>query len=256
MADRNEVKVFNKQCRRRVDDFEKPTIYCVDNRVIFKFSYNLKDNTQRYIKYVVLAEFSQDNNILEIKFDRIGIEYRNSDTFYKDIIQKIIEYFISQAKITIKYIDFKAVVEYMKKNKDDITVLAQMMNRNRSKAYLESYDGEDVIIPILGELHNVIDENESLFNTDINTKKIRKILENFLTDIEVKSDIPKIKIRMDNGIVFGITHEYKNAAFSLFMMYGDLCRKELTSSVTKYVIQCYEELRTENESNIIPEKTV
>ena len=55
--------------------------------------------------------------------------------------------------------------------------------------------------------------------------------------------MPLVKIRMDeSGIKFGITHNYKDTEYSLFMLYGELIGEEMMGDVKKYIMQCYKEL--------------
>lgn len=65
--------------------------------------------------------------------------------------------------------------------------------------------------------------------------------------------MPLVKIRMDeSGIKFGITHNYKDTEFSLFMLYGELVGEEMVSSVKEYLMQCYKELRTAVSASPLP----
>lgn len=74
--------------------------------------------------------------------------------------------------------------------------------------------------------------------------KIMKIL-NFLQEIEIQSDMPMVKIGMINsGIRFGITHNYKNTDYSMFMLYGELIGEGLISCVKDYVMRSYKEYRS------------
>src|SRR5699024_7536721 len=112
-------------------------------------------------------------------------------------------------------IDFKAVVDFMKTERDDITIVAQRMTRNGTTAYLEAYEDEASIIPILGEFDSFIEQEKALFDIDENTRLIREKLQAFRREIEDKSDMPLVKVRMDeSGIKFGITHNYKDTNYS------------------------------------------
>lgn len=237
------VNIFDKKERKPVDTFESPTIYLLGDLIYLKFCYILKNDTGSTIKYIMLAVIDKENNLLEIRFDRVGIAYKNSHNYYKDRIESILKYLKENISIEVKNIDFKAVVDYMKSEKDDITIVAQRMTRNGTTAYLEAYEDEASIIPILGELSSFIEEQKELFEQDDNTKEIRSKLQAFLEEIEVKSDMPLVKIRMDeSGIKFGITHNYKDTEYSLFMLYGELIGEEMMGDVKKYIMQCYKEL--------------
>lgn len=205
----------------------------------------------------MLAIIDKENKILEIRFDRVGIAYKNSYTYYKDKIAKILDYLRKNINLNISDIDFKAVVDFMKSECDDITIVAQRMTRNGTTAYLEAYEDEESIIPILGEIDTFIEEQKELFDRDENTREIRKKLQEFRREIEVKSDMPLVKIRMDeSGIKFGITHNYKDTEYSLFMLYGELVGEEMMSSVKEYIMRYYKELRTATSADFISTETM
>ncbi len=247
------VNIFDKKKQKPIDTLEKPTIYLLGDLIYLKFCYILKNDTGNTIKYVMLAVIDKKNRLLEIRFDRVGIAYKNSHNYYKDQIESILKYLRENIALEVTNIDFKAVVDYMKSEKDDITIVAQRMTRNGTTAYLEAYEDEAGIIPILGELDSFIEEQKELFEQDDNTKKIRSKLQGFLKEIEVKSDMPLVKIRMDeSGIKFGITHNYKNTEYSLFMLYGELIGEERMSNVKKYIMQCYKELTDATSADSIP----
>ena len=251
------VNVFDKKNQKAIDDSEKPTIYLLGEQIYFKFSYMLQNDIGNTIKYVMLAIIDKDKGILEIRFDRVGIAYKNSHNYYKDKIADILKYLKENIDLDTEEIDFKAVVDFMKSERDDITIVAQRMTRNGTTAYLEAYEDEASIIPILGELDSFIEEQKELFDRDDNTREIRKKLQDFREEIEVKSDMPLVKIRMDeSGIKFGITHNYKDTEYSLFMLYGELIGEEMMSSVKEYVMQCYKDLGAATSANTISTEKV
>lgn len=132
------------------------------------------------------------------------------------------------------------------KDKDDVTIYAQRITRNGTTAYLEAFEDEESIIPILGELNTFIHDNRVLFESNDDTLEIRSKLMGFISDIEVKSDMPMVKIRLDESQTkFGVTHNYKDTEYSLFMMYGELVgEKEMMSNVKGYLMQCSRELNS------------
>lgn len=257
LVKQEKVNVFAKSHHKAIDDVEKPTIYLLGEQIFLKFSFNLQNDTRNTIKYVVLAVLDRDRDILEIRFDRIGIAYKNSHNFYKDKIKSILDYLNTNIGLEVEDIDFKAVVDFMKSERDDSTIVAQRMTRNGTTAYLEAYEDDSSIIPILGELDTFIEENKEMFERDDNTILIRDKLQEFRKEIEVKSDMPLVKVRMDeSGIKFGITHNYKDTKYSLFMLYGELIGEEMMSSVKEYIMQCYKELRAATSADTISTEKV
>lgn len=257
LVENGKVNVFDKKEQRAVDDLKKPTIYILGETIYIKFSYMLQNDAGNTIKYIMLAVIDKENSLLEIRFDQVGIAYKNSYTFYKSKVAEILDFLKINIQLEVIDIDFKAVVDYMKSEKDDITIVAQRMTRNGTTAYLEAYEDEAGIIPILGELDKFIEEQKELFEQNDSTRKIRDRLRDFLNKIEVKSDMPVVKIRIDeSGIKFGITHKYKDTDYSLFMIYGELIREEMMSSVKEYVMQCYKEVTAATSADSISTEKV
>jgi hypothetical protein len=252
------VNLFDKKGNSLIDEYQKPSLYIVDNLVYLKFSKLLNNDTGNQINFVVICVLDKEHNIIELRFDRVGIAYKNSYNFYRDKINEILDYLSSTLSITIENIDFKAVIDYIKSEKDNISINAQRMQRNGTTAYLEAYDDGDGVMPILGELGAFIKENKELFDTDINTNLIKDKLEAFIKEIEIKSDMPMVKVKLDDrDIKFGITHNYKGTDYSLFMFYGELLRdKEVMSYVRNYLIECNRELESLLQSDPISEKTM
>ena len=253
LVDNDLVNVFDRKKAFPIDDFEKPTVYSTGDIIYLKFSYKLRNLEGLEIKYVMLATLDLDNSVLEIQFDRVGYGFKDSASFYKDKIDRLLYWLRRKLDIEIKNIDFKAVVDYMIRADKDISVVAQRMTRNGTTAYLEADENDDTI-PILGELDRFIEENEELFNKNEDTLKIKKQLENFRNDIIVKSDLPKVTIRFDDsGTKVGITHNYLNTDYSLFMLYGELLlEKEVMGNVREFLIECHRELNSVAPSLSIP----
>lgn len=257
LVEDNKINVFDKKELISIDEFDKPSIYIVGEEITFKFSIDLSNDTGNKIKYVILAVIDKANDIIEFRFDKIGLEYKNTYNFYKELVEKELKYLEDNIDLKTENIDFKALVDYIK-DKDDITIYAKRMTRNGTTAYLEAFEDEESIIPILGELNTFIDSNKTLFECNDETLDIRSKLWGFINDIEVKSDMPMVKIRLDSdNIKFGITHNYKDTEYSLFMLYGELVgEKETMSSVREYLMQCSRELDNQISTDRVPTEEV
>lgn len=231
----------------------KPTIKITENGdIIVKFSYLMHCNSRNSnlddIKYAVLCCISSDCEILEIRFDKIPQEYQYKN-FYIDIVNKTIDYLCSYFGISIRNIDFKAVIDYIKDkdDNDDIIISAMEMLRNGTKALLDSRSNEDMIIPILGEIKEFIKSEATLFNKDENTKLIKQKLMYFIDEIEATSDLPSVKVFWTKTSTrVGIKHNYKDEQYSLFMYYDELMdSKEMMDDVREYFIDAYRQLERE-----------
>lgn len=233
-------------------NFLKPTIKDTQDELYIKFNHKLVNREYNQIKYTIMVIIHKKDRLLEIRFDRVSGEYKNPvNDFYAYIINKTIATVKELLKIEITNIDFKAIIDYMKDEKDDVYIYAQKMTRNGSIAYLEalnnkeSVDNDQLVIPILGEFKAFINSNKDLLNKSEDTIEIKNKLEGLINEIEVTSDLPKVKITwIKEGIRIGIDHEYKGNEYSFFMYYDELNEgKERMDYVREYLINCYRELK-------------
>lgn len=235
---------FLKDNNKLTEKYNKPSLQFIDELIYIKFSYALKNDTDNRVKFTVICVIDEKNNIIELRMDKIGIAYKNSYTFYRDKIISILNYLNKELDIQVENIDFKSVVEYIKFEKEDMQIYAQRMRRNGTVAYLESNNNNEIVIPILGELHNLIKSNKCLFESNAETKRIKNKLHEFIDEIEIKSDLPMVKLKKkDSKIDFGITHNYKGEDFSFFIFYGELLGdKEMMDYVRNYFVECCNEI--------------
>lgn len=255
LVENETVYLFDKKGETLINGYDKPLLYIADNLVYLKFSERLNNENGNQIKFTIICVLDKEHNIIELRFDKIGIAYKNSYNFYRDKINAILNYLEINLTVEIENIDFKSIIDYIKSEKENITIYAQRMQRNGTTAYIEAYDDGDGAMPILGELRNFIEENKKLFNMDVNTNLIKEKLLAFIKEIEVKSDMPMVKVKLDDrDIKFGITHNYKGMEYSLFMFYGDLLGdKEMMNYVRSYLIECNQELENCISPNTISE---
>lgn len=243
----NTFYLYDPKSQYHIDGYDKPSIFIFDdNTTYIKFSFPLQDNEGKRIKYTVICRIDFSTMILELRFDRVGIAYKKSYTYYREKIDWVLKFF-KDININIMNIDFKEIVEYIETEKsNEVLLYGKRMNRNGSTAYLEALDDDKCIIPILGELNQLIEGNMQLFNKDEYTLKIKNLLLKFMSDIEIKSDKPTVKVKMnDRNIKFVITHNYKGAEYSLFKLSEELLGgEEDMNYVRDYFNKCSEEFKS------------
>lgn len=245
------IKIFSEDISER--DVVKtsayaPTCLIEEIKTKFKFSFELANKSEPYksIKYTVLAIIHKDINILEIRLDTASYNYRDSEVFYKEKIKSVKSWFYGAFKdeITIENIDLEPVVKYMKLEKfDEVTIVALKMRRDGMVAYLDSASNEELMIPILGELKDLLNKEEDKFNKNKYTKEIKIMLDNFILKVEEMSELPQVSILWDKKKVkVTLTHEYNKEKYSLFRYSDELGEEEMMDYVTKYIIDCKREL--------------
>lgn len=236
------------------------TVKQVSSVLYFKFNYILSPrdgDTTKKIKYVVLARIDSESEILEICFDKVKFDYRNSENFYSELIDNVLDRLITLLNLEVEPIDFKALIYFIKENKDDVNIIAMKLKRNGTVAHLDSFENEEFIIPILGELKNLIESNDALFNANQECIDIKGLLTDFIEEIEVTSDLPNVKLRWINELIsLGADHNYHDKDYTLFMLYDELStERRRIDYVREYFVQCITEFSEQIQSESLPEQT-
>ncbi|MGH0680007.1 hypothetical protein ACQVPP_22760 [Bacillus luti] len=237
------------------------TIRQSPSHIYIKFSYLLTPRTpmhiEKNIKYVVLARIDIESEVLEICFDKVKFDYRPNENFYSGIVDMTIDKLKSLLELEIVNIDFKELIYYIKENKEDVLIVSMKMHRNGTIAHLDSFENEEYTIPILGELKGFIDQNVTLFSSNNKCKEIENKLMEFIGEIEVTSDLPKVKLRwQDARISLGADHNYNMKDYTLFVLYDELSsERRRIDYVRKYFIECFTEFREQIQSESLSEET-
>ena len=226
---------------------QKPTVKIENSKIIFKFNFYLtsKDDKDDKIKYPVLVVLDKQEKIVEIRLDSVKFKYKDKEMFYKENIDKVKAWIESILKINVETIDFQAISKYIKENKsDEVIITALKMRRNGTMAVLDSASNEFLTIPILGELKELLKENDEMFLKNEDTKGIKNILDKFIKNIEETSELPSVKILWhEKKIKIVVLEAYKDSDYSLLKLLDELKDGECMDYVTEYLIKCEKENR-------------
>lgn len=237
------------------------TVKQISSILYLKFNYILSsrdENDSRKIKYVTIVRIDLKSGILEICFDKVKYDYKNFENFYSNLIDEVLKKLNDLLELEIEAIDFKALVYYMKENKEDVNIIAMKLKRNGTVAHLDSFENEEFTIPILGELKNLIYSNSELFSANKECENIKDILNDFIEEVEVTSDLPSVKLRWINELIsLGANHNYHENLYTLFMLYDELfTERRRIDYVREYFIQCIVELNEQIQSKSLSDQTI
>ncbi|WP_422657355.1 hypothetical protein ACK8P5_16535 [Paenibacillus sp. EC2-1] len=231
----------------------KPTNYFIGNVMMFKFSKVLTgfipgSGVKKQIKYPIIGVYFKKMNVLEIRLDSTRPMFRQSELFYEEQINLVLDWFEENLKCNFRKINFPPIIEYIKTHKqNEVVVDAQSMCfKNGSKAVLENGINENYVLPLLGELKELIKVNQDTFDK---SPEIKKLIETFITETETLSDLPWVTLvwKSDKTKVkfkFGATDD----DYTILQYYGRQSDMEKMNDVTKYIIENQEELNQISES--------
>lgn len=239
-----------------------PTMFAIGNIKIIKFTKILTGflpitASRKRIKYNVLGVYHEYLDILEIRFDRAGSLYQYEDElFYHNQVLGVLNWFEKVANFEMENINIPPVISYInKKDQDEVVVHSQAMSMSTgAKAELYTAENGAPILPLLGELKELIKTHEELFEQ---SPEIKNLLDRFITQTEDTSDLPWISLRWkgdarNEGILVKFKHNYENKGYTLLNYFGRQTNMEKMNNVTKYIIDNKAEL-DERESSAAPE---
>lgn len=244
---------FNNDFSSNKIDWVKPTMYSIGNTIMLKFSktltgYNSKTGVLQQIKYPIIAIYSKSKGILEIRLDSTRSIFRVGEhDFYEFQIHSVLNWFTKKLQAKVSMINFPPIIEFIKNNRiSEVVVDAQSMAfRNGGKAVLENGINDNYVLPLLGELKELIKANEELFDK---SPEIKVLIDRFITEAETLSDLPWVTLLWKSDktkvkFIFG-THD---DTFTILQYYGRKSDMEKMDYVTQYIIDNRELLKANEE---------
>ncbi|MCT6925269.1 hypothetical protein [Metasolibacillus sp.] len=223
-----------------------------DTTYFLKFSnaisgHKTAENSSRVtIKYPIIVVYYSDLDILEIRLDNIkGYLRRGDEYFYSKQISKVISWFQIYLDITPLPLDIGSTIDIISNaDEEHVNVFAKELKyRSGSKVVLDTGRNDSTVLPLLGDLKQIISENDDLFKSCINTGKIQKLLSDFIDEIEESSDSPWISLRWNDelsnkALKVKFSFNYKEKNIDLLQYYNSSSTEmERMNYVTKYLVE-------------------
>ena len=147
-------------------------------------------------RYTVNVAINLKDGYFDIRYD--GLRTGTNDSFQKiksEIISAVINWIKANLCISIYSIDSCNVIDSIKNDTSGkVNIFKQMMSMaTGGAAELVAYESkDDYILPFIGEIRELIEENDALFDK---APEIKKLLENYLEEKETTSIYPYIYIK-------------------------------------------------------------
>lgn len=242
---------FNCDTVKLYDDLTNPEKLELDDMILIRFNKKYEavhpqTTEELLLHYPVVVVLHKDVQIVEFRFDaikRLFVEGTRDQTVYVKLIEDLISYFSQNGLGELEPIDLEFMVDVTKKDDDEnIKLLSQyMFLKNGGKAQLTVGNNEEYVLPIIGELKNIINELEDELSKNI---KIKDALEQFIYEKEETTDYPWIEVLFldsegiktrNNHVKF--TFNYMNKKYSLITYYYNdtLVEMERMNNVTRFI---------------------
>ncbi len=237
--------IFDPQSSKEVI----PTVYEVGNVSLVKFSKLITGHTtfgvKKQVKYNIVGVYFKHWKVLEIRMDKAKSYFQQDDTFYDEQMEFAKEWFVKKAKFNVSHINWPSVISYInKKEQSEVTVHSQGMSMSSgAKADLYTGHSGNSILPLLGELKELMKVNEELFEE---SPKIKVLLEKFIQETEETSDLPWISLlwkgKNNTDTIVKFKHDYLGRNYTLLNYTGRQSDMEKMNYVTEYIIENRNEL--------------
>ena len=233
------------------DDLSSPKKIETEDLIIIRFNKKYEavhpqTAEELLLHYPVLVVLHKDVELVEFRFDaikRLFIEGTRDQAVYTKLIDDIIEYFNRNDLGILEALDLKFMIEITKSDDiDNIKLLSQyMFLKNGGKAQLTVGNNEEYVLPIIGELKNIMNKLEDELSKNI---RIKDALEQFIYEKEETTDYPWIEVLFldsegiktrNNHVKF--TFNYMNKKYSLITYYYNdtLVEMERMNNVTRFI---------------------
>lgn len=241
--DSNDIRLF--------DEFKMPKKLETSEDIILLFDRKFEaihpqTSDELLLHYPVLVVFHKNNKIIEFRFDtikRLFIEGERNQSIYSEIVEQLLVYLEQEYDIKLEAIDLSFMKNIANdENIEDIKLISQYMNmKNGSKAELNVGNNEEYVLPIIGELKNIMNDLKEELDKNL---KIKDALEQFIYEKEETTDYPWIEILFlnkeriktrNNHVKF--VFNYMNKKYTLITYYynGTLIGMERMNDVTSFI---------------------
>ena len=233
------------------DEVKSPVKYNLDNytMVVFNKKYEAihpQTGDELLLHYPVLLVFHKDLELVEIRFDSVKRLFTGGErdqTIYIKLIEDVLAFFLENYNAELKPLDLEFMIEMSKKDEnEDIKLISQYMNLSTGgKAQLTVGNNEEYVLPIIGELKNIINDLKEELDKNL---KIKDALEQFIYEKEETTDYPWIEVLFMNkeGIKTRNNHvkfifNYMGKPYSLITYYYNdaLIGMERMNDVTRFI---------------------
>lgn len=239
----DEVKIY--------DVLKEPTKVVTPENIIIVFNKKFEaihpqTADELLLHYPIAVVIHLETKLVELRFDtikRVFTEGERDQAIYMKQVSEVLDYLKKEYNIELKPLELDFILEFIKDDNDEnIKLVSQCMNMaNGSKAQLMVGNNEEYVLPIIGELKNIISELREELDKNL---KIKDALEQFIYEKEETTDYPWIELvflneegikTRNNNVKF--TFNYMNQNYTLITYYynNTLIGMERMNDVSRFI---------------------
>jgi len=229
-------------------DQVNPLWYEKDGKYFIKFVlkksfYDNENNERVCYRYPIVIFFDVNIGVLEIRYDAVKY-YRQQEesNFYENLVDKCLKWVIETLEVKCFLCEYPNIIDIINdKNDHFVRMYKQMMDlKSGGSAELKTAEEKNAVLPFVGELRELIEENKDIFNEEAS-----EILNKYLDDIEATASYPYIYIKLNNIVesqsyIVRITFDYLSHKYTLLQHLIGSCNNiemERMNNAIKYLCE-------------------
>jgi hypothetical protein len=212
-----------------------PVAYEEDGKLFVKFVLQkayIHSETFEQIdyRYPIVIYINPSINMLEIRYD--SMRYSYNEQVDRDAYSKIVSYCIDWIKSNLglklfacEHTDTIKIINDIQNT--EVRMYKQMMEmKSGGSAELTASENGDYLLPFIGEIRELIDENEELFSEAI---EVKQLLLQYLNEKEATASYPYIYVKWVKPVetqsyIVKITFDYFNGKYTLLQHITGSCK--------------------------------
>jgi len=227
----------------------KPLYWENEGDIFLKFvlqkDYLIPESFERIdYRYPIVVYFNSDYSVLEIRYD--AMKYTGTGIIttdgYEQLVTDCINWLRKNLKIEIFTCEHADIISVINdKQNEEVKIYKQMMELSTGgSAELTASESADYVLPFIGEISELIQENEEIFNR---AEDIKNLLLQYLADKEATASYPYIYVKWVNPVesqsyIVKITFDYLSRKYTLLQHITGSCKDlgmERMNNAIKYL---------------------
>ncbi|WP_347943963.1 hypothetical protein V4S36_04710 [Enterococcus cecorum] len=227
----------------------KPLCLDLKDKIFLKFTLqkNFLDITSQELidyRYPIVVYFDTKSNILEIRYDSTKYNSLVNNKVYESMVNDCIKWLANALDVKLYVCDHTDTLKIVSdKSNKKVKIFKQMMELSSGgAAELKASETSDYVLPFIGEIRELIDENEDLFADAI---AVKNLLLQYLDDKEATANYPYIYVKWLNDVesqsyVVKVTFDYFYRKYTLLQHITGSCKDlgmERMNNAIEYLCQ-------------------
>lgn len=209
-------------------------VYMIENDNVFiKFvlqkSYITQEDFERIdYRYPIVVYIDFEKGFLEIRYDAVKFSGTVESEYYNKIVDSCIDWLKEELGFELFTCEHDEIVQIVNdKKNNEVKMYKQMMDlKTGAAAELKASESDDYVLPFIGEIRELIEENADLFDQ---AEEAKNLLLQYLTDQEATANYPYIYIKRckpveSDTFVVKITFDYLSHKYTLLQHLTGTCK--------------------------------